>query len=120
MFAKLKKTLARSWLAQEIKDLGRAIEEADRGAAVALRYELELRTQLDNANKTVAILTENAKEGRIARQQRLNQLNEALALAVDRLELIASKETAGANGSVRRMARIAREAVVEVSEAAKC
>ena len=89
--------------AQEVRRLGWLLSDA---RTLLIRFEDGIVTrdeQIANLRLEAATLRE-----------RLKDVEENLTVAVDRLEQVAENETTGANATVRRVARIAREAVAEI------
>ena len=76
----------------------------------------------DRINRLTARLSDEIEQGSRAYDllekaiEQNHRLQENLTLAVDRLETIISQETPSANGTTRRMARIAKEAIAEIEE----
>lgn len=90
--------------ASEVRRLGYLLSDA---RSLLIRFEDGIVTrdeQIANLRLEAATLRE-----------RLAEVEENLNVAVDRLEQVAENETTGANATVRRIARIAREAVTEIA-----
>lgn len=128
MFAALKDKLARRWLKTELKGLGEKLDElvklqdATSRELQTARTELfdanieigELVAKLDAAQSSIRLMRDGMEESRATRERRFRRYEDRLVIAVDRLEMIAEKETSGANATVRSMAKIARAAIAEL------
>lgn len=89
--------------ASEVRRLGYLLSDA---RSLLIRFEDGVVTRDE--------LIANLRLEAATLRQRLDEVEENLSVAVDRLEQVAENETSGANATVRRIARIAREAITEI------
>ena len=90
--------------AKQIRDFGYMLADA---RALLLRFE----AGIDSRDKLIAEMRAELSTLR----QRAEEAETNLAVAVDRLELIAEKETPSANATVRRITRIVRETISDIT-----
>lgn len=119
MFTKIKTALARRWLAAELKsrdDAVTALKEQVREAKVSAEMREEalkkILSQLADIFDANGVLSNEV----VKLREEAAELQENLNLAVDRLEKITEllPNKATANGTAKKMARIAREAVAMI------
>ncbi|MTH61117.1 hypothetical protein [Paracoccus litorisediminis] len=85
-----------------------------RSTYLALKDDARYFAVLADEAKDLAARFENAADDL---KDEVRALKASLAVAGDRLQMIADQETASANGTTKRMAKIAREGLNEIAEA---
>lgn len=113
---KLKKEIA--YLTKDLEkseEKVRQIDENGLGVMITANNAVEERDRLRKENKKLTEDNGALCKDLLSVKRGLESSEALLAVATDRLNLIAEKETASANATVRKMAKIARESIAEIT-----
>lgn len=107
---------------EKSEEKARKIDENGVGVLITANNAVEERDRLRQDNKNLNEIKQklyadllSAECSLVAAEYQGKKSEELLAIATDRLSLISEKETPSANGTVRKMAKIAREAIAEIT-----